>query len=305
MNKKINNPGTEPRGMLFSYGFGLGFNPLITAAKPRGIKPSPRIIPAVLALFLGWGLIVSCESLQAALDSMGQSVSEAVNNSGAGSGGSVSSARFDPAKRGDPDAANWDIAKLDTAKDADYLSGVEKDVVLETNKVRTDPKKYAELYIQPRLKYFSGKNYSVPGQITIVTQEGAAAVNGCIAALNRAKAAGILSPESGLTRAVYDHAADQGKTGQTGHGGSDGSTPFTRIARYGKGGNPAGENISYGGNTGRDIVCQLLIDDGVPSRGHRTNIMNGSYTQTGVGFGTHPQYRYMCAIVYAKGYTSN
>jgi hypothetical protein len=29
--------------MLFSCGVGLGFNPFITAAEPRGIKPSPRI----------------------------------------------------------------------------------------------------------------------------------------------------------------------------------------------------------------------------------------------------------------------
>jgi hypothetical protein len=29
--------------MLFSCGVGLGFNPFINAAEPRGIKPSPRI----------------------------------------------------------------------------------------------------------------------------------------------------------------------------------------------------------------------------------------------------------------------
>jgi hypothetical protein len=47
--------------------------------------------------------------------------------------------------RGDPDVANWDIAILDTAANVDYLTGIEKDVILEMNKVRTDPKKYAEL----------------------------------------------------------------------------------------------------------------------------------------------------------------
>jgi uncharacterized protein YkwD len=220
-------------------------------------------------------------------------------------GSSITAVKNDSAKRADLDAAHWDIAKLDTAKDADYLTGIEKDVILEMNKVRSDPKKYAELYIQPELKYYNGNNYSKPRQITIVTQEGKKAVEGCITALSKAKGVPILSPELGLSLGAKDHATDQGKTGQTGHNGSDKSTPFTRIQRYGKGYTTAGENLAYGPTTGRDIVVQLLIDDGVPSRGHRTNIMNSGFTQTGVAFGTHPQYRTMCAITYGKDYVSN
>jgi uncharacterized protein YkwD len=107
-----------------------------------------------------------------------------------------------------------------------------------------------------------------------------------------------------LSLAAKDHVVDQSKTGQTGHNGSDRSTPVSRAGRYGKG-QYIGENIAYGNTTGRDIVCSLLIDDGVPSRGHRTNIMNKAYTQTGVGFGTHAQYRTSCTIAYADGYESN
>jgi hypothetical protein len=44
------------------------------------------------------------------------------------------------------DAANWDIPRLDTARGFDYLSEMEKDTVLEINKVRSDPSKYARLY---------------------------------------------------------------------------------------------------------------------------------------------------------------
>ncbi|GHU62947.1 lipoprotein [Spirochaetia bacterium] len=219
--------------------------------------------------------------------------------------GTGSSGKADPQRRAAPDSSNWDIEKLDTAKDADYLSGIEKDVVLEMNMVRSDPKKYAVLYIQPKLQYFNGNNYSVPGQITLVTQEGKKAVDGCIAALSKMKSVALLTPELGLSLGAKDHTNDQGKTGQTGHDGSDRSTPFTRINRYGSGYKTAGENLAYGGTSGRDMVTQLLIDDGVPSRGHRTNIMNKDFSQTGVSFGTHAQYRTMCAITYASGYTSN
>ena len=173
------------------------------------------------------------------------------------------------------------------------------------NKVRSNPKKYAELYIKLTLKYYSGKNYSKPGQITIVTQEGAAAVNNCISALSSAKSVGLLAVEKGIWLAAKDHAIDQSKTGKTGHDGSDVSDPFQRMKRYGGGYSTAGENCAYGPKTGQDIVVQFLIDDGVPSRGHRKNIMNGAFTQSGLSIQTHPQFRYCCVIDYAKGYVSN
>ena len=62
-----------------------------------------------------------------------------------------------PSERDDPDSANWDIAALDVAKNVNYLSRVEKDVILEMNKVRTDPQKYAQLCIEPELQYYDGK----------------------------------------------------------------------------------------------------------------------------------------------------
>lgn len=258
----------------------------------------------VFVSFFVCGLIASCESLQAVLASIEQSISEAASSIGNDSGGNLTGAKSDPNKRGDPDAANWDIEKLDTAAGIDYLSGVEKDVILEMNKVRSNPKMYAELYIKPTLKYYSGKNYSEPGQITIVTQEGATAVNACISALSGSKSVGLLSAEKGIWLAAKDHAIDQSKTGRTGHDGSDGSNPFKRMERYGGGYKTAGENCAYGPNTGRDIVVQFLVDDGVPSRGHRKNIMNGAFTQTGVSVQTHPQFRYCCVIDYANGYVS-
>jgi hypothetical protein len=133
-------------------------------------------------------LFFSCETFQEIVASLENSISETTssNTTSRSSGTPLSTSRNDPNRRADPDASNWDIALLDTAANVDYLTGIEKDVILEMNKVRTDPKKYAQLYIQPRLRYYSGKNYSVPGQITIVTQEGTTAVNGCITALNRA-----------------------------------------------------------------------------------------------------------------------
>ena len=210
-----------------------------------------------------------------------------------------------PNGRTDKETADWDIKKLDVARNVSYLTEAEKDVILELNKVRSNPKKYAELYIQPMLKYFNGNKYSEPGKITILTQEGTAAVQECVTALSNAESIGILTPEKGLYLAAKDHAADQSKTGQTGHVGTDGSKMSDRAKRYGDTHGALGETISYGRNTGLGIIVQLLVDDGVPSRGHRAIIMNGTYTQAGLSVGTHPKYGNTCVIVYAKGYTSN
>jgi hypothetical protein len=214
-------------------------------------------------------------------------------------------------RRGDPDAANWNISVLDTAGGMDYLSPAEKDVILEMNKVRADPKKYAELYIKPMLQYnwggpFGANSYLAPGKtIYTSTQEGKNGIQSCINDLSGRQSMSPLIPTKGLFLAAKDHANDTGPNGIIGHTGSDGSSMGQRINRYGKWNGGAGENISYGHNIGRDIVVQLLIDDGVPSRGHRNNILNKNFGYAGGAIGSHSRYTYLCVIDYATEYTDN
>jgi uncharacterized protein YkwD len=199
----------------------------------------------------------------------------------------------------------YTITALDTARHLISPSDLEKEVILESNKARVNPAKYADMYIRPRLDWFQGSRYCPPGGEVFVTQEGRAAAAECLAAMRGAAAVGILVPARGLYLAAKDHAGDQGATGQTGHDGSDGSTPEVRIGRYGVLGGALfgyGENIAYGMPTARDIVCGLLIDDGVPGRGHRHTMLDPDFTQTGACCGTHPVYRRMCVITYAVGF---
>ncbi|MDR3172371.1 MAG: CAP domain-containing protein [Treponema sp.] len=201
---------------------------------------------------------------------------------------------------------DWDLALLDTARDVDYLTRAEKDVILELNMVRSDPRKYADLYIKPRIAYFNGNLFSEPGRsIGLMTNEGATAVEECYQALINMQPVPLLYPEQGLSLAAKDHVLDTGKTGRVGHTSSDGSTMGGRLNRYGKWAGSAGENISYGNDRARDIVVQLLIDDGVSSRRHRTNNMSEVFTCIGVAVGKHAGYGSMCVLDFAGTYTGN
>lgn len=185
-----------------------------------------------------------------------------------------------------------------------YLSDLEKEVVRELNRVRSDPQGYAK-YVKDMLKYFRGNLLEYPGEIAIRTNEGREAVQECYDFLISASPIDTLRPSRGMSLAAKDHVEDQGETSATGHTGSDGSSPFDRIERYGQWQTTAGENIDYGNNIARRIVLSLLIDDGVPSRGHRKNIFNPAFKVVGVACGPHQTYRYMCVMTLAGGFKSN
>ena len=50
---------------------------------------------------------------------------------------------------------------------------------------------------------------------------------------------------------------------------------------------------------------QLLVDDGVSSRGHRTNLMNPASKFSGVASGPHSRYNDMTCVTYAGSYVDD
>lgn len=192
------------------------------------------------------------------------------------------------------------MSELNTAFDADYLNSLEKAIIFEMNKARTNPKEYAELNIKPMLKKFVGKRYFHDNK-TYHTKEGKHAVEECLKYLNTVKPRGVLYPDKDLSRAAIDHVRDQGISGNIGHAGSDQSTPTLRVKRYARRDYVfIGENISYGLNSPSEIVSFLLINDGMPSRKHREILMNPKINYTGVACGHHKTYKIMCVMVYGK-----
>ncbi|MFW5773934.1 MAG: CAP domain-containing protein [Tangfeifania sp.] len=196
----------------------------------------------------------------------------------------------------------WNPAELNTAANANYLTPLEKEIILETNKLRSNPAQYAKEYIEPLAKNYKGKILYYPGDKPLMTREGVSALHECVRALKKQSSLPILHPSAGLSKAAHDHVKDQSRTGKTGHTGGDRSTSRQRIERYGDWDIRIAENIAYGGISARQIVIYLLIDDGVKNRGHRKNFLNPDFKVVGVATGSHPAYGSMTVIDYAGAF---
>ena len=182
-----------------------------------------------------------------------------------------------------------------------FLSSLERSVVDEINLARSAPKDYATFLEQFR-KYYQGKLIKLPNHTAIVTKEGVDALLEAVQFLRSVKPVPLLNPSKGMSLAAKDHVKDLELSGASQHEGRDKSQPWDRLNRYGTWQRVMGEIVSFGHDGARDIVMSLIIDDGVPHRGHRKNIFNDNFRFIGVASGEHPDYRTVCVITLAGGY---
>ena len=132
-----------------------------------------------------------------------------------------------------------------------------------------------------RLTYFHGKEYRAPGSSVIkMTKEGGKVVQ---EAINVLKTCPPLifddKTQISLDLAAEDHAVYIGNAGIVSHTGKGKTSPSERVEQYAKWIQATGEVIWYGtiNNSSDDVVKQaqeiiddLVVDDGVPDRGHRS-----------------------------------
>jgi uncharacterized protein YkwD len=181
---------------------------------------------------------------------------------------------------------------------------LEAEVLDAVSLARSNPRSFATS-LDAMLGYFDGLVLRRPGTSAGVrTVEGAAAVREAAGVLRVMTPVPTMAGSDGLSRAARDHAEDQARTGQLGHTGSDGSSTSGRVNRYGAWGGRLSESIAYASfRTGREVIENLIVDDGVSDRGHRRNLLDSETRLAGVGCGPHPRYTMVCVIVQAGAFT--
>ena len=159
-------------------------------------------------------------------------------------------------------------------------------VLAEVNYARTHPAEYARLL----------RDYRDHPDEGVTTIEGPGALDEAIDFMERQAPLAPLKADVKLARSAGGYAQDQGPYGLTGHVSSDGATLSDRIHRQQVWSMFAAEAISYGYENPRDVVRQLIVDDGVADRGHRKILFDRTLRFAGVGCGPHRVYGAMCVI---------
>jgi len=141
------------------------------------------------------------------------------------------------------------------------------------NSARTDPTYWATLI-----------------QTSYSTLASDAEITATVAYLNSVTPLAALTENLGLDDASQLHA-NYLKGFPTGwptdpHAGCNSDTPAKRMTAIGTWGVTCGENIVGGESSPEKMVALWLVDAGVPSRGHRLNIMKSTYTLIGIGIST-------------------
>lgn len=183
-------------------------------------------------------------------------------------------------------------------------SALEREIIAELNRARTDPRAYADRLAVYR-RYFNGKVVRYPGNPDgLRTAEGIAAVDEAIRVLRRQPPVRTVSAATLLTRAARDHVEEQGPRGVTGHPSANGDRVRQRLVRRG-GGDYVAEVITYGPPSAVEVVRQLIVDDNVPDRGHRRSVYATQWAYAGAACGPHKRYKVMCVVTFARTATGH
>ena len=165
---------------------------------------------------------------------------------------------------------------------------LDSDVLGELNLARTQPRAYARALEDAATRSRASGAYDDP-----------AAFEEAVGFLLRQPALPPLGADPALQGAALSHASYQGPQGGFGHEGAGGESLGERLHRHGAFASLMAEDISYGYANPREVVLQLIVDSGVPSRGHRANIFNPAFREAGVACGPHRVYGAMCVVDFA------
>jgi len=180
-------------------------------------------------------------------------------------------------------APGWtaaEVAAADLARGETAWTVEEKNALLHVNLVRLYPKKYWSIEVEP---WNPAEEYQRDDAQELASLKRTL--------LSMAPVAALL-PSAALRDEAECLAKLQARTGAIGHerGSRCPRAPQRMWA----------ENCSYGYSGGRDVIISLLIDEDVPSLGHRENCLNPGLKRCGIYQGDHARYERMAVMDFAQ-----
>lgn len=197
-------------------------------------------------------------------------------------------------------AQKWtdaEFRRANTAANASYLSNEEKNVVMYMNLIRIDGEKFYYTFLEDYINNYNAKvkQYRNYNELRITRNN--SYYTSLLKHLRGLKNLQVFYPDDKLTSLSRGHAQDLNRNNLDTHESSNGDKFSKRLSRYFP--NKAmSENIDFGYSNSLDIVCHLLLDCGVPSLGHRFNLLDQKYklNTVGVSIQPHPSYSW-CAVI--------
>ncbi|MEO1517241.1 MAG: CAP domain-containing protein [Bacteroidota bacterium] len=163
-----------------------------------------------------------------------------------------------------------------SAADYAFMTSEERAMIEEINLLRSNPTAYVR-YVNEYLE-----EYKKAGWDQATTDEEVQTGRELIAELEKLSPLSVLKPNKKLHQVARIHGKDMQKNGLIAHVGSDGQHPYQRI-RKGTGLPDGNENLVGGASSVRESVIMLLVDSGIPNRGHRKALLE-------------PKWRYVACV---------
>ena len=177
------------------------------------------------------------------------------------------------------------------------LEQIKKEVIYETNRIRTNPKAYIPI-LEKYLENFDDNILTRPDKNECIeTQEGPKAYKEAIEFLKNQKPINEIEFDEEASKVAEEYAKKLSNSGED-EQGEDETHIEERVEKYLDYDFAISECIDFGGSTGIEVIVNLLVDDGVKLRTHRENLFSNKFQYYGVAVASHPEYDYCTVIDY-------
>jgi hypothetical protein len=170
------------------------------------------------------------------------------------------------------------------------------DIYHDLNEIRMKPASYVQFLEERRSHYFD--NCVRSGDQLVKSLEGVSPLEELIGDLGIPVSSLPLTWSFELHTTADLFAQDIGEHSLTGHVDSNGRNLQSRLLCRVRG--KVAEIIQLSGTDSKEILTELLVDDGLATRSRRRNLLDPDFTTVGIGVAPHKHHGYVTVIILAQ-----